>query len=223
MLGYASLFGSLYPLTQIYQYHDDQSRGDNTFTITLGFARSIRFSFITMLCSFTIFAIVSLLENANFYIFILPLFLWIIILIPWMISGGNYPQKRGMYRALWAWAVTDVTVVAVFSVLWWRFYKFTLSKYFVVEKWCVDKGFEYGNRWHLNSYTLEFGYMYCRYYLIFLIIENAMKWIWVSDWLYETDSYSQFPDLNAILIIHKGYKTFIKFTENLTRHIICVN
>ncbi len=116
-LGYAFLFGSLYPLTQIYQYHQDLSRGDKTFSMVLGFARSIRFSFITMLCSFTIFAIVSFLENAKFYIFIVPLSLWLIILIPWMIRGDNYPQKRGMYRALWAWAVTDVTVVTVFSVL----------------------------------------------------------------------------------------------------------
>ena len=36
---------------------------------------------------------------------------WCVVLIPWLIRGKRYPEKRGMYRALWAWAVTDAAVV----------------------------------------------------------------------------------------------------------------
>ncbi len=64
-----------------------------------------------------VFGIVSFKANTMFYIFIIPMSFWLMILIPWIIKGIHYPQKKGMYRALWAWAATDITVALVFSVL----------------------------------------------------------------------------------------------------------
>jgi 1,4-dihydroxy-2-naphthoate octaprenyltransferase len=116
-LGYMFLFGCLYPLTQIYQFHEDRNKGDTTFTVTLGVKRSIKFSLVCLICAFMVFGIVSFKVNTVFYIFIIPMSFWLIILIPWMIKGIHYPQKKGMYRALWAWAATDITVALVFSVL----------------------------------------------------------------------------------------------------------
>ncbi len=115
--GYMFLFGCLYPLTQIYQFNEDRAKGDKTLTVILGINRSIRLSFICLICAFLVFGIVSFIENGGFYIFIIPIFFWLIILIPWMIKGSHYPQKKGLYRALWAWAATDISVALAFSVL----------------------------------------------------------------------------------------------------------
>lgn len=116
-LGYLFLFGCLYPLTQIYQFHEDLKKGDTTFTVTLGAKRSIKFSIVSLVCAFMVFGIVSFKVNTAFYVFTIPISFWLIILIPWMRKGSCYPQKKGMYRALWAWTATDITVALVFSVL----------------------------------------------------------------------------------------------------------
>ncbi len=116
-LAFTFLFGALYPLTQIYQSDEDQSRGDKTFTIALGLHRSLLFSLLCLICSFSLFFALSFLQHNHSYLLLFPLLVWLIILIPWIKRGNGYPSKLGMYRALWAWIVTDVTVVFVFSVL----------------------------------------------------------------------------------------------------------
>ncbi len=116
-LGYILLFGCLYPLTQIYQLNEDMHKGDKTFTVVLGIDRTIRFSLVCLLCAFIVFGIISFIEYTMFYVFTIPMFFWLIVLIQWMKKGSHYPHKKGMYRALWAWVATDITVILVFSVL----------------------------------------------------------------------------------------------------------
>ena len=41
MIGFGCLFGSLYPLTQIYQFDEDSSRGDRTLARILGVRASL--------------------------------------------------------------------------------------------------------------------------------------------------------------------------------------
>ncbi|WP_096894541.1 UbiA family prenyltransferase [Candidatus Scalindua japonica] len=115
--GYIFLFGSLYPLTQIYQFDEDRDKGDKTLAVVLGIDRSIKLSFVCLICAFTIFGVVLFIEHIRFYILIIPLSFWLIILIPWIAQGSLYPQKKGMYRALWAWVATDITIIVIFSIL----------------------------------------------------------------------------------------------------------
>jgi hypothetical protein len=47
-----------------------------------------------------------------------PLLLWLAVLVPWLVDYATWSPKqhqRGMYRALAAWAVTDLTVLFVFA------------------------------------------------------------------------------------------------------------
>jgi hypothetical protein len=43
---------------------------------------------------------------------------WLAVLVPWRAGHAGWTaarHQRGMYRALAAWAMTDVTVLAVFA------------------------------------------------------------------------------------------------------------
>jgi chlorophyll synthase len=114
--GYAFLFGALYPLTQIYQYDEDKSRGDRTFAILLGPKWSLRFALFCALAAFGAFVwSVTLRDGA--VIWLAPaLAAWLMVLVPWIFRGRAYPEKQGMYRALWAWGLTDILViVAIYS------------------------------------------------------------------------------------------------------------
>jgi len=49
---------------------------------------------------------------------LVPLAAWLMVLIPWRVGHAGWTpprQQRGMYRALAAWAITDVTVLLVFA------------------------------------------------------------------------------------------------------------
>ncbi|HKC41091.1 MAG TPA: hypothetical protein VKC15_16235, partial [Gemmatimonadales bacterium] len=49
---------------------------------------------------------------------IAPLVLWLAVLLPWLSGHAAWSPKqhqRGMYRALAAWAVTDLTVLYAFA------------------------------------------------------------------------------------------------------------
>src|SRR5690606_18559596 len=41
---FAPLFAALYPLTQLYQFEEDQRRGDRTLALVMGMGRSLRFA-----------------------------------------------------------------------------------------------------------------------------------------------------------------------------------
>ncbi|KAA3596047.1 MAG: hypothetical protein D8M57_10905 [Candidatus Scalindua sp. AMX11] len=116
-LAFTFLFGTLYPLTQIYQSDEDHSKGDKTFTVAMGLHWSLLFSLLCLFCSFSLFFYLSFLLQSWWYLFLFPLLVWLIILIPWIKRGAGYPAKLGMYRSLWAWIITDLTVVIIFSVL----------------------------------------------------------------------------------------------------------
>jgi divalent metal cation (Fe/Co/Zn/Cd) transporter len=45
--------------------------------------------------------------------------MWLVVLVPWLLSYRRMTadqHKRGMYRALAAWAVTDIAVIVAFAV-----------------------------------------------------------------------------------------------------------
>ena len=122
MIGFGCLFGSLYPLTQIYQFDEDTARGDRTLARLLGVGASLWIAAGAVLAGFLAFWYALFLAGPT------PLSrialgsagaVWLGVLGAWLLSYRRMTpdqHKRGMYRALVAWAVTDVAVVIAFAV-----------------------------------------------------------------------------------------------------------
>ncbi len=119
-VGFAPLFAALYPLTQLYQMDEDRARGDRTLALVLGVRWSLAISILAVLLAFLFFVLAaeSSGSGGRFPVTLLALawVAWMVVLIPWLILGAGLSpllQKRGMYAALGAWAVTDVAVLVV--------------------------------------------------------------------------------------------------------------
>ena len=122
MIGFGCLFGALYPLTQIYQFDEDSSRGDRTLARLLGTRVSLWISAVAAVLAFASFWWAELLAGPT------PLSrwalrtagaFWALVLGAWILrhrrmTSGEH--KRGMYRALAAWAITDIAIVVAFAV-----------------------------------------------------------------------------------------------------------
>src|SRR4051812_42876457 len=118
VLAFCPLFAGLYPLTQLYQFDEDRRRGDRTLALILGMRASL---VVAVLCTFLAFGLLAwaaIMLKADGRWLIAPLVLWLAVLLPWLFTYISWTPKqhqRGMYRALAAWAVTDVTVLYVFA------------------------------------------------------------------------------------------------------------
>ena len=120
LLAFCPLFAALYPLTQLYQFDEDRRRGDRTLALILGMRSSLIVAVLSTLLAFGLFAwAVALLSiGSKGFVLLLPLALWLAVLVPWLVAYGGWTPKQhqnGMYRALGAWAVTDLTVLYVFA------------------------------------------------------------------------------------------------------------
>lgn len=120
--GFAFLFGAFYPMTQIYQIPEDSRRGDRTLAIMLGPRRSLWFALVlevlallchlmgllwrTPLASLPFLSVFLVLASAS---------AWIVFTLDWLRRIETYPSKQGMYRALWLWALSDVTIVLAYG------------------------------------------------------------------------------------------------------------
>jgi len=120
LLAFCPLFAGLYPLTQLYQFDEDRRRGDRTLALILGMRASLVVATLATLLAFGLFAWATwrLPVGPKAFTLLVPLVLWLIVLLPWLFGYGGWSPKqhqRGMYRALGAWAVTDLTVLYVFA------------------------------------------------------------------------------------------------------------
>jgi 4-hydroxybenzoate polyprenyltransferase len=120
LLGFCPLFAGLYPLTQLYQFEEDRRRGDRTFALILGMRTSLAVAIGCTLLAFVLFgwAALRLAAGAWGAALALPLAAWLAVLGPWYAGHARWTaadHQRGMYRALGAWAVTDLTVLVVFA------------------------------------------------------------------------------------------------------------
>jgi 4-hydroxybenzoate polyprenyltransferase len=120
LLAFCPLFAALYPLTQLYQFDEDRRRGDRTLALILGMRASLVVAVLATLLAFGLFAWAILLVHipAKGLVLLLPLALWLGVLLPWLFDHATWSPKqhqRGMYRALAAWAVTDLTALFVFA------------------------------------------------------------------------------------------------------------
>jgi len=120
LLAFCPLFAALYPLTQLYQFDEDRRRGDRTLALILGMRLSLIVAILSTLLAFALFgwAVVLVATGVKALALLLPLVLWLGVLVPWLVGHGSWSaaqHQRGMYRALGAWAVTDLTVLYVFA------------------------------------------------------------------------------------------------------------
>lgn len=126
LLAFCPLFAALYPLTQIYQFDEDRQRGDRTLALMLGVRRSLAVALGAACLAFVLFILAGLragwraddgdlLRWAGVATAALA---WGSVLLPWRARHAemnSVEHQRGMYRALGAWAVTDVVAVAVWG------------------------------------------------------------------------------------------------------------
>lgn len=113
-IGFFFLFAALYPLTQIYQVAEDTKRGDQTLVIRMGVARSLTYAIFAAVVAHLWFVQAALHEGRNPVYLIISLVAWIGILIPWRLRWTRMTDpehEKGMYRALAAWAITDISVL----------------------------------------------------------------------------------------------------------------
>ncbi|HEV7365059.1 MAG TPA: UbiA family prenyltransferase [Gemmatimonadales bacterium] len=124
LLGFCSLFAALYPLTQIYQFEEDARRGDRTLARTLGMRRSLLIAIGATIPAFVLFAAAGLragwssTEGWRWGLLGLAAIGWGLVLLPWLRGYERMSpsqHQRGMYRALFAWALTDLAVIVVWA------------------------------------------------------------------------------------------------------------
>ena len=120
-IGFALLFGALYPATQIYQIEEDAARGDRTLVIKLGVAKSLIAALIMQLAAHAMFVWAAVEQKlpivSKSSIFLISLSVWTGAIIQWLIHWRSLSQKqheKGMYALLLCWAVTDVVLLCVF-------------------------------------------------------------------------------------------------------------
>ena len=120
LLAFCPLFAGLYPLTQLYQFDEDRRRGDRTLALILGMRASLIVATLSTLLAFglLVWGMRLLQVGPKGFALLLPLVLWLAVLLPWLSGHAAWSPRqhqRGMYRALAAWAVTDLTVLYVFA------------------------------------------------------------------------------------------------------------
>jgi len=125
--GFGLLFGSFYPLTQIYQIESDKKRGDLTLAVALGSGKSLALSIALGIAAWIfLLGAASEWNGAGVVTPLLPLIGamtgWTLMLAIWYCktSGMNATaHEKWMYLALALWAVIDVAVlVSRYGFLW---------------------------------------------------------------------------------------------------------
>ena len=120
--GFGLLFGALYPLTQLYQFNEDATRGDMTLARRLGIGVSLGVSLAAAIAAFAAFGEGLFIAGSTLLgrrALAVAGIVWVVVLAGWLLfhrrmTGAGH--KRGMYRALAAWALTDGAVVLAFAV-----------------------------------------------------------------------------------------------------------
>ena len=115
-VGFAFLFATLYPMTQIYQVAEDSQRGDRTLVIQVGIGRSLTLALVTAFLAHGCFVLGILAAGRSPLAMGLSLLAWLAVLLPWMRKWETMTDQQhetGMYWGLAAWAVTDLSMLAL--------------------------------------------------------------------------------------------------------------
>jgi 4-hydroxybenzoate polyprenyltransferase len=118
LLAFCPLFAGLYPLTQLYQFEEDRRRGDRTLALIVGMRASLVVALACTLLAFGLLGWAAAMLRVKAFLLLVPLAAWLAVLLPWLARQASWApaqHQRGMYRALGAWALTDVAVLLVFA------------------------------------------------------------------------------------------------------------
>jgi 4-hydroxybenzoate polyprenyltransferase len=118
LLAFCPLFAGLYPLTQLYQLEEDRRRGDRTLALIVGTRASLVVALACTVLAFGLLGWAAVLLRVPAFLLLVPLAAWLAVLLPWLARHASWApaqHQRGMYRALGAWALTDVAVLLVFA------------------------------------------------------------------------------------------------------------
>jgi len=97
---------------------EDRRRGDRTLALLLGLRTSLGIAIGSVLLAFALFVWASAVLHMTAWPLVVPLTAWLAVLLPWYRRRDGLPavaHQRGMYRALGAWALTDVVVLLLFA------------------------------------------------------------------------------------------------------------
>ncbi|HTT68520.1 MAG TPA: UbiA family prenyltransferase, partial [Gemmatimonadales bacterium] len=86
IVAFCPLFAALYPLTQIYQFDEDQRRGDRTLALILGLRLSLVVAIAMMVLAFLLFGFAALRGYAapwKWAALAVALAAWLWVLVPW--------------------------------------------------------------------------------------------------------------------------------------------
>jgi 4-hydroxybenzoate polyprenyltransferase len=122
LLAFCPLFASLYPLTQLYQFDEDQARGDHTLALILGMRWSLVIALLAAGAAFGLLIIAGARAgwpprgagSLRWVGLALAGAAWGRVLFPWLARHRTMTvaqHQAGMYAALGAWAVTDLVVI----------------------------------------------------------------------------------------------------------------
>jgi len=113
--GFALLFGSFYPLTQLYQLDDDRRRGDRTLALALGVRWSLVLALLLGAAASACLLVAIRRLGGSVLWPAAPLSLWLGWLGLWWIRAPRLAppdHARGMMTALGLWALLDAGLVA---------------------------------------------------------------------------------------------------------------
>ncbi len=129
LLAFCPLFAALYPLTRLHQSAEVSGRGDARHAVILGMSRSPQVAFGMTMAAFLMFGIAWFLHDdigyawdpglLGFLALVAALATWLAILVPWLKNYTRLGPAKYLgrsYRALGAWAVTNVAVIFAFAV-----------------------------------------------------------------------------------------------------------
>jgi len=114
VVGFSLLFGSFYPLTQLYQLRADRARGDNTLASALGVRRSLDLSLLLGAAAVSCLLTACIDWDAPLIPLVLVLSYWMGLLVIWRIRAPAMTaaqHESWMYLALVVWALIDLILV----------------------------------------------------------------------------------------------------------------
>lgn len=116
------LLAAWYPVTQFYQMGEDRRRGDRTLTLTIGKRNGLLLATVAMLAGFAFLGVEVVLRHWELRAVGVGLafLFWAAVIVHWWFHWRKADvlyERTGMYRLVWAFAVTQVGVLLAMSPL----------------------------------------------------------------------------------------------------------
>jgi lycopene elongase/hydratase (dihydrobisanhydrobacterioruberin-forming) len=117
IVGFGLLFGSFYPLTQIYQLDTDRENGDLTLVAAIGAGKALTLAIVLGIAAATFLLGSTWLWNealTPILPLLVALIIWTVMLAIWHRKSASMDavaHEKGMYIALMVWAVIDLSIL----------------------------------------------------------------------------------------------------------------